>query len=189
FSSTNGLEIKTGINMPEHFANQVISQVDFISLVENMTAKCDLMVEVGSGRVLSGLVSNIPNSCQCFPLESKPGNDSDLNSFLAYYFVNGGSIKWSELYKNRLVRSFIPAAEKIFIENPCEGNFNVAIDHENPEQIPEQILDKKVDFLTESSQLSINGQELETLLSSYVRERGAFLAELIKADLESLPFF
>ncbi|MFM6009364.1 MAG: hypothetical protein ACKO99_01725, partial [Dolichospermum sp.] len=64
-----------------------------------------------------------------------------------------------------------------------------AIDHENPEQIPEQILDKKVDFLTESSQLSINGQELETLLSSYVRERGAFLAELIKADLESLPFF
>jgi hypothetical protein len=83
------------------------------------------------------------------------------------------------------VRSFIPAAEKIFIENPCEGNFNVSIDYENPEQI----LDKKVDFLRESSQLSINGEELETLLSSYVRERGAFLAELIKADLESLPFF
>ncbi|MFM6859659.1 MAG: hypothetical protein ACKPKG_03230, partial [Dolichospermum sp.] len=117
-----------------------------------MTAKCDLMVEVGSGRVLSGLVSNIPNSCQCFPLESKSGNDSDLNSFLAYYFVNGGDIKWSELYKNRLVRPFIPAAEKIFIENPCERNFNVAIEHENPEQI----LDKKVDFPTVSSQLAIN---------------------------------
>ncbi|MFM6844663.1 MAG: hypothetical protein ACKPKS_12885, partial [Dolichospermum sp.] len=126
-----------------------------------------------------------PNSCQCFPLESKSGNDSDLNSFLAYYFVNGGDIKWSELYKNRLVRPFIPAAEKIFIENPCERNFNVAIEHENPEQI----LDKKVDFPTVSSQLAINNEELETLLSSYVRERGAFLSELIKADLESLPFF
>ncbi|MFM6689570.1 MAG: hypothetical protein ACKPH9_26640, partial [Dolichospermum sp.] len=69
--------------------------------------------------------------------------------------------------------------------NPCERNFNVAIEHENPEQI----LDKKVDFPTVSSQLAINNEELETLLSSYLTERGSFLAELIKADLESLPFF
>ena len=83
------------------------------------------------------------------------------------------------------MRSFIPAAEKIFIENPCERNFNVSIDYENPEQI----LDKKVGFQTMPSQLAINNEELETLLSSYLTERGAFLAELIKADLESLPFF
>jgi len=178
FSSTNGEEIKPGINLKQHFAHQVTSQVDFISMIENMTAKCDLMVEVGSGKVLSGLVSTIPDSCKCFPLESKPGNDFDLNNFLAYYFVNGGEIKWEALYENRLVRPFIPAAEKTFIVNPCERPFNVSF----------EVNKQAGEIQIESPQNSLAKEDLETFLTNYLSERGAFLAELIKADLESLPF-
>ena len=184
FSSINGEEIQTGINLEQHFANQVISQVNFIALIEKMTTKCDLMVEVGSGRVLSGLVNAIPNSCQCLPLESKPGNDLDLNSFLATFFVNGGDIKWEVLYENRLVRAFIPASAKKFIENPCE--------HTLPILNSEIFAELNVDKVENSPQLSPNfstNKELEILLSNYFSERGEFLAELIKADLASLPLF
>ncbi len=182
FSSINGEEINPGINLKDHFANQVISQVNFISLVEKMTTKCDLMVEVGSGRVLSGLVGAIPNSCDCFPVDSKPGNNLDLSNFLASYFVNGGDIKWEELYKNRLILPFIPASEKKFIENPCERPFNVSLDDENSVPLNQE----DVEFRSQLPQDSLTNKELENLLSNYLSERGNFLAELIKADLESL---
>ena len=186
FSSTNGKQVQAGINLKQHFANQVISQVDFISLVENIATKCDLMVEVGSGRVLSGLVSAIGNSCECLPLESKPGRDLDLNSFLATFFVYGGEIKWEALYENRLVRSFIPASAKKFIENPCERSLPV-MPVENPTPLN---INNVTAPITSQSPLQPNlpsDQQLETFLSNYFSERGEFLAELIKADLNSLP--
>jgi acyl transferase domain-containing protein len=192
FSSTNGEQIKAGINLKQHFANQVISQVDFISLVERMIAKCDLMVEVGSGRVLSGLVSAISNSCECFPLESKPGRDSDLNSFLATLFVYGGEIKWEALYENRLVRPFIPASAKKFIENPCERSLPVFSAESSTALNNLTAPVTNSEPMESYSQLQQNlstDQQLEIFLSNYFSERGEFLAELIKADLNSLLLF
>lgn len=192
YSSTNGEKVKTGINLKEHFGNQIISHVDFISMIENISTKCDLMVEVGSGRVLSGLVSAISNSCDCFPLESKPQQDLDLNNFLAYYFISGGDIKWEALYENRLVRDFIPASEKKFIENPCEHPFNVSLEEnfENTAHLGKMQPINKYEEIQAQSNLqpnSLGEEELEILLSNYLQERGSFLSKLIEEDLKSFP--
>jgi acyl transferase domain-containing protein len=118
FTSVNGQIVNSGLNLKEHFAHQIVAQVNFVSLVENLKNKCDLIVEVGTGKVLSGLVGAIVPSPLCFPLESKPGIARDLNTFLAAYFVQGGEVNWQALYEQRLFRPFVPAAERLFVDNP-----------------------------------------------------------------------
>lgn len=59
----------------------------------------------------------------CFPLETKPEQDRDLNLFLANYFVRGGTINWHALYEDRLVRSFTPVDERVFLPIPVSVLF------------------------------------------------------------------
>ncbi len=121
-SSIDGAEIQPGTDLRDHFARQVTSQVDFISLTENMKTECDLMLEVGPGRVLTGLVQATtgPTGHLCFPVEAKAAEERSLNTFLGAYFVHGGEIRWPVLYENRLVRPFVPPSKRLFIDNPCE---------------------------------------------------------------------
>ncbi len=43
FSGMNGTEILPGHNLPDHFADQAITSVDFVSLIEAMAGECDLL--------------------------------------------------------------------------------------------------------------------------------------------------
>src|SRR3990172_4003531 len=99
-------------------------------MVMALSHECELILEVGPGTVLSKLSNAITDGHGpvCLPIESKAGNDLDLNRVLGEWFVRGGTINWEELYEGRLVRPFIPASERIFIENPCERPF--ALEHE-----------------------------------------------------------
>lgn len=200
FSSVNGQSgtssrpqlIKAGLNLKEHFAHQIVAQVNFISMVEAMASKCDLMIEVGPAKVLSGLVSAITDSSLCLPLESKSGVAKDLNTVLACFFVHGGQINWSTLYENRLVRPFIAASQRLFIDNPCERPFQIS-----SEQISQIHSSFKEEYLSESfnssqlnGSLNLSGDdELIETLSTYFVERGSFLADLIRADMKSFPSF
>ncbi len=172
FSSVNGQLVQSGINLREYFAQQVTSPVDFVSLVKTLATQCDLIVEVGPGKVLSGLVSATANHPLCLPVESKPGRDRDLNTILASVFVQGSEINWNALYENRLVRPFIPASQKQFIVNPCE----------KPLQVPEG--ESTAPLVVPVNPVS--EENFVEALSNYFTERGPFLAELIRADLESL---
>lgn len=126
-TSIDGTEILPGIDLREHFAAQVTSQVDFIALAHAMRRECDLMVEVGPGRVLTDLVKSIfeDGGAFCFPLEPRAGDDRALNVFLGAYYAHGGAITWPALFENRLVRPFVPASKRVFIENPCENTLSL----------------------------------------------------------------
>ena len=181
FSSVDGRQPAPGLVLREHFANQITAQVDFVSLVKTLVQTCDLLVEVGPGKVLSGLVGDIagPNGPPCFPVESKAGLDRDLNVMLANLFVRGAEIKWETLYEERLVRPFIPASERIFIENPLERPFQVSTADASP-----------APHISESSLHSMPTQQNQVpwdLLSDYFSQRGKFLTEVIRADLQTLP--
>ncbi|TRV42310.1 MAG: type I polyketide synthase [Microcystis panniformis Mp_MB_F_20051200_S9] len=196
FTSVNGQIVNSGLNLKEHFADQIVAQVNFVSLVENLKNKCDLIVEVGSGKVLSGLVEATDTSVLCFPLESKPGIARDLNTFLAAYFVQGGEVNWQALYEQRLVRPFVPAAERLFVDNPCERSFPVSLEEiessssfswgEIQQSSPNLSLAHSSNFSQPES--FVADDELTTVLANYLLERGSFLSELISADIQSLPF-
>ncbi|MCI5151100.1 MAG: hypothetical protein D3916_17245, partial [Candidatus Electrothrix sp. MAN1_4] len=187
FSGIRGEAITPGLDLATHFAEQVVSPVDFIALIEHMQSKCDLLVEVGPGRVLSGLAEAIngKKGPLCFPIETQAGQDKDLNLLLAVSFVHGGDINWQELYADRLVRPFVPAAKRSFLTNPCERPF--------PEQGGES--DSTAQVATPHTSTS-TGQETATLaeaaglspkaLQRYLSARKKFLAGIIKVDLDTM---
>ncbi|MBW4605862.1 MAG: SDR family NAD(P)-dependent oxidoreductase [Hassallia sp. WJT32-NPBG1] len=181
FSSVDGRQPLLGLPLREYFANQVLAQVDFVSLVETLVQTCDVLIEVGPGKVLSGLVNDIvgPNGPRCFPVESKPGLDKDLNTMLSALFVHGGEINWETLYENRLVRPFVSASERAFIVNPLERPFQVStVNTSSTAQMSEFALHS---VLTQQNQVPWE------LLSDYFAQRGKFLTEVIRADLQTLP--
>ncbi|MBD2342823.1 type I polyketide synthase [Anabaena subtropica] len=189
FLSGDGKKATEGLELKQHFAHQMLSQVNFISLVKAMESECDLMIEVGPGKVLAGLVeatTSDPNLI-CLPLESKPGHDRDFNTVLGSFFVRGGEINWQVVYGNRLVRPFVSASQRIFIENQCERPFQVSDPEISAIASLEHGLAETVNHTHSIHQFADSETELVDALTEYFSERSLFLAELIRADIESLP--
>lgn len=182
-SGINGQLVQPGIDLHEHFANQATSQVNFVALVTKIIQNCDMVLEVGTGKIVSNLASIIAQSTNnlCFSLESKPQADRDLNIFLGAYFVNGGEVNWKLLYENRLINPFVPASKRLFINNPCERDFPTSLIERTP------ISQSFFENVHQSNlELQVDEDVLEEVLSDYFSERSLFLAELIQADLENL---
>ena len=166
------------LRLREHFANHVLAQVNFVSLIETLEQKCDLLIEVGPGKVLSGLVSNITgqNRLKCLSVESQPQLDWDLNSTLSTVFVCGSEINWAVLYEGRLIRPFMQASERIFIENPCERPFQASAITQTP-------AGKNFASLLNNSLLVEQSYASPEVLRSYLAQPSNFLAEVIRADI------
>ena len=172
-SSVAGKKITSGMSLREHFVDHIVSQVDFVTTIKKLAEQCDLILEVGPGKVLSGLVKATIDQPLCLSVESRPERDRDLNAVVASYFILGGSINWNVLYENRLVHSFVPVSQKEFIRNPCEKSFPEEL-RTNNQTMNQSHLPTDLDW--------------ETILSNYFSQRGAFLANLIGADLENGVF-
>jgi malonyl CoA-acyl carrier protein transacylase/NAD(P)-dependent dehydrogenase (short-subunit alcohol dehydrogenase family)/acyl-CoA thioesterase FadM/3-hydroxymyristoyl/3-hydroxydecanoyl-(acyl carrier protein) dehydratase/acyl carrier protein len=180
FSSFMGKEVPDRIFLNHHFSDQILAPVNFMSMIQNMAKYCDLFIEAGPGRVLTGLTNSITADPGpfCYPIESAAFQDEDLNRAMAALFIHGVNLRWEKLYSGRLVRHFTPVSEKIFIENPCERPFDIA----KVSGIPVSL--ERSTKLTVEGLLSelINFSESE--LSSYLKTRGHFLAKVIEADLK-----
>ncbi|HWR98689.1 MAG TPA: SDR family NAD(P)-dependent oxidoreductase [Candidatus Methanoperedens sp.] len=180
-----GRQIKEGLKLGEHFADQVVSQVDFVALVRAVAVECELLVEVGPGTVLTGLAQSIlgPQGLPALPVESRPGRDRDLNTLLAQFFVRGGHVHWEALYEDRLVRPFVPASARVFIENPCERTLGVVTSKGGvPSLAPSDPLEAIIDKVPREGRLSPHAW------SAYLAQRGDFLRELVQADLKHFSF-
>jgi enediyne polyketide synthase len=159
-TSMDGSEVTPGTDTKRHFSRQVTHPVDFISLVNNMRRQCDLLVEVGPGRVLSDLANSIAGTDEpaCLPVESKAGDMRSLNVLLGCYFVRGGEVNWPALFVNRLVRPFVPASKRFFIENPCERAAapaeeetlmsSVVVHESGPALVPSRVADEASGLFT-----------------------------------------
>ncbi|MCW5203122.1 SDR family NAD(P)-dependent oxidoreductase [Desulfobulbus sp. US4] len=197
FSGLQGEKVDMDCELRRHFSDQVISPVDFISLVQEMSKECDLLLEVGPGRVLTGLARSIivkKNEGEggdgpiCFPLETKSEQDRDLNLFLAAYFVRGGTINWHALYEDRLVRPFTLADDRLFLANPCERPF--------PEHFPEQ-KEQSLSLPSYRSSGRGGGSDTDRVLADaaglsedelavYLEQRSQFIGGLIRVDLDNM---
>lgn len=178
FSCINGQPISAGLDLPRHFVRQVTAQVNFVALVEAIADSSDILVEVGPGRVLSGLANATVQGTRltCLPTESSPFRTDDLNVLLAHLFVNGQAINWNALYTGRLVNPFIPAADRMFFTNPCETQLDVEPVDASELQPPEKGLPAPL----ASSLSDLSSEKLQ----AYFRIRGAFLSEFIKMDMQ-----
>jgi acyl transferase domain-containing protein len=174
--------IAPGADLPAHLAAQVVARVDFLSLARRMAEGCDLLIEVGPGGVLSSLVAEIvgPGGPACMPVAARVETaDRDLNAVLASAFVLGAAIRWENLYRERLVRPYVPASDRLFLDNPCERPFSIAVTETlAPAGQPEA--DALETMLAEAT-----GATPERL-QHYLARRRRFLTEVIRADLSCL---
>ncbi|PID40388.1 MAG: hypothetical protein CR984_03475, partial [Proteobacteria bacterium] len=178
FTSTTGAALDPLPPLNRHFSRQIRSQVDFMGMIESMDACCDLLVELGPGRVLTGLVADIADDRDlvCLPVESNPGGTIDLHRCLGEMYVRGVPIQWGGLFDNRLIHPFVPASEKNFVVNPCEKLSPVAEDaaaKENPAP------DAFHAVLAEA----FSGMAADQV-HRYLDARGGFLNRVVQADLE-----
>ena len=123
FSGLTGERVAAPVSLRDHFASQVISRVDFVSLVRALAAGVDLLLEVGPGGVLSSLVPEILGEAgpPCLPLESRPGRDVDFNVAMAAAHAFGVPVRWERLCEGRVVRLFRPAMERILHHQPLRA--------------------------------------------------------------------
>jgi enediyne polyketide synthase len=175
-SGMTGREVAAGTDLRAHFADQVLAQVDFVSVVEALAERCDVLVEVGPGGVLSGLARATVGAggIPCLPVESSPGADRDRNVVLAHLFARGAAIDWDEVYAGRLVRRFVPASELKFVENPLEL----------PLEVPDDTQALQFGEGGGSRLAELTGLP-EAEVADYLVRRGRFLGEVIRADVRS----
>ena len=171
-SSVTGSKVDAKVNLNSYFSDQSIQRVNFINAINTIKKDCDVLVEIGPGRVLSGLSENIQKDIKGFSVETRVNDDLSLNTMLANLFVMGANIKVEELYNDRLVRDFVPASQKEFIVNPLERPFP------DIEDIRIQNSGINSDILVNHLNIPIDK------LNQYLSVRGNFVQEMILTDMK-----
>jgi acyl transferase domain-containing protein len=172
-SGRHGAPVGPNCGLRGHFSSQVTAPVDFIAVANNIAPRAELIVEVGPGQVLTGLLRDSLPDATCMPVASLPDNWRDLLLALAHIYCGGHEVNWPELFADRLIRPFTSAAEKHFIENPCERPFRPSKNW------------APMDF--DGGALAARAGLSQAEWSDYLRRRGAFLAKIIRADFDDAP--
>ncbi|MGA6925275.1 MAG: beta-ketoacyl synthase N-terminal-like domain-containing protein, partial [Desulfosarcina sp.] len=177
FSGVDGAALEPGLALGDHFSRQIRSGVDFMRMIGNMARHCDVMVELGPGRVLSGLARDNLGQAgpECLPVEATAGGAGDLNAALGALFALGAPIRWETLFENRLIRPFVPASQKKFVVNPCE---TLPRSDTNPPAAASLPVNEDHAVLSDA----FDGVP-EELVSRYLESRGGFLNRMVQADL------
>ncbi|QSA96532.1 type I polyketide synthase [Methylococcus sp. EFPC2] len=184
FSGIDGREIDADVDIKDYLARQIVSKVSFTKLLETLSEHCDWLVEVGPGRVLSGLAqSHDPSLVRfCMPVESRPGRDADLNAVMAEAFVRGRDLRWDRLYEERLVRPLVPAAERKFYVNPCEREPLPVTVRKSARPFGQELLSVYDDNQSGTPELMLLSDQLNMALCDVVRAEQAILLLFDEAE-------
>jgi enediyne polyketide synthase len=147
-SSVHGTALPEPFQLRAYLSAQITAPVDFIGLSQALARRCDVAIEVGGGRVLTGLLEDTFGRQEplCLPVESRPECDIDLCSVLGALFVRGAYRANGELTTGRLIRAFVPASERNFIDNPVERSVSTqpALAQDRASALPMGIVEQRL---------------------------------------------
>ncbi|WP_165224021.1 type I polyketide synthase [Aquisphaera insulae] len=118
-STVTGARLARDVDVRDLLVRQVTGPVRFLEAMDEAAPGVDLGIEVGPGRVLTGLAGEL------FPapvVSVEAGSESlaGLLTVLGAAFALGAAVNPAPLFKDRLTRPFpIPWSPRFFI-NPCE---------------------------------------------------------------------
>ncbi|BAY91345.1 MULTISPECIES: type I polyketide synthase [unclassified Tolypothrix] len=155
-STVTGSPLAYDADLRELLYRQVTSPVRFMEAVSNAVADVDLWLEVGPGRVLSGLVSELVDTL-VIPLDVSSNSLKGLLQAVAAAFVLGTPIHHKALFADRFTRSLSLDWQPKFFANPCElaplpESVTEHISTENEASHPEPI--EATDRISTNSELS-----------------------------------
>ncbi len=168
-------------DLRRHLARQITSPVNFVAMAREMKGLCDVFIEVGPGRTLSGLCRDIFGEDDiCTPVAAN-ALAWNPNPAVAVAFVNGVSIDWQEFYAKRLVRTYISPSTRLYLSNPAESLIALK-SMPSPQDNPSVLASGQTLEGTLSRELGLNAQQL----AEYLQHRGKFLAGVARLDMTSL---
>ncbi|GFH39248.1 type I polyketide synthase [Streptomyces pacificus] len=118
-STVTGGELPRDADLAGLLREQITGPVRFTQAVSEAAASVDLFVEVGPGRVLSGLAQATTG----VPAVALNTDDESLRGVLQVAgaaFVAGAPIALERLFEDRLIRPLEVGQEFSFLANPCE---------------------------------------------------------------------
>jgi enediyne polyketide synthase len=118
-STVTGTRLARETNLGDLLSKQVTSPVLFLDAVSTAAKDVDLFIEVGPGRVLTGLVSDIVTT----PVIALDAAGASLRGVLqaaGAAFALGAPLNHKALFEDRLTRPFNLEWQPKFFVNPCE---------------------------------------------------------------------
>jgi enediyne polyketide synthase len=126
---------ETLADLPAYLAGQIRKPVRWTQCVEALveSKQCDVMFEVGPGRVLTNLTNDTTEALWndqkqqasprpiAYAMEPKIGTSRGYLTGLARLAISDMKVKYTRLLQGRFFREFVPWTAKHFLVNPCES--------------------------------------------------------------------
>ncbi|MGC7096585.1 SDR family NAD(P)-dependent oxidoreductase [Amycolatopsis lurida] len=120
-STVTGDVLHAAENLAELLRDQIVQPVRFREAAAKAAERCDLVVEVGPGRVLAGLFSEIAPDTPVLSVDTDSGSLSAVLGVAGAAFALGAALDAAALFAGRAVRPLPLDGEMSFLESPCEA--------------------------------------------------------------------
>ncbi|NJP65953.1 type I polyketide synthase [Streptomyces spiramenti] len=119
-STVTGRVLDPDADLTSLLRRQITAPVRFAEAVTTAAEEVDLFVEVGPGRVLSGLATAV-TGLPAVPVDSESESLRGLLGVVAAAYVVGVPVEPARLFDDRLIRPLEIGQEFDFLANPCEA--------------------------------------------------------------------
>ncbi|MFF4378218.1 SDR family NAD(P)-dependent oxidoreductase [Kitasatospora sp. NPDC001547] len=120
-STVTGRFLDPSADLREVLREQVLLPVRFQEAATAAAAGADLVVEVGPGRVLSGLLAEIAPDLTTLAVDTDSASLGPLLRVAGAAYVLGVPLRTEALFGDRLVRPLPADGAMTFLANPCEA--------------------------------------------------------------------
>ncbi|MEV7039113.1 SDR family NAD(P)-dependent oxidoreductase [Amycolatopsis sp. NPDC051061] len=120
-STVTGEVLHGAEDLGELLRDQVVLPVRFREAAAKAAEGCDLVLEVGPGRVLAGLLESIAPGTPVLSVDTDSGSLSSLLSVAGAAFSLGAPVRTETLFEGRVVRPISLEGEMTFLASPCES--------------------------------------------------------------------
>src|SRR6202041_529534 len=120
-STVTGGALPGDVDLGELLVRQVREPVRFSAAAGQLAATADLLIEVGPGRVLSGLAAGIAPDIPVIPLDTDGASLAGVLSAAAAAYVLGAPVRTDVLFADRFTRPLPLDKQFRFFASPCES--------------------------------------------------------------------
>ncbi|PSL52761.1 enediyne polyketide synthase [Saccharothrix carnea] len=119
-STVTGDVLGAGTDLRALLRDQITLPVRFHEAVAKAAAIADLVVEVGPGRVLTGLLEEIAPDKAALSVDTDSGSLTSLLTVVAAAHVLGAPVRAEALFSDRVARDLPLDGSMTFLASPCE---------------------------------------------------------------------
>jgi enediyne polyketide synthase len=120
-STVTGELLDPSTDLPTLLCDQIVLPVRFHEAAAKAAAGADLAIEVGPGRVLTGLLANIAMDTPVLSVDTDSQSLTSLLSIVGAAYALGADIVTEALFADRVVRPLPLDGAFTFLASPCEA--------------------------------------------------------------------